>query len=155
MSAPHEGQRRRKARSTGGQPRPGPIKRTYRIYVWVNAGELTELEQRCALAGGRELGAYVRQAALAQRPPQAAVPALNRAAWLELAERLAQLQELAGHLEALAGRGGHEPLPWVARLRGRSTVEDAVMSCGQELRTLREAVQTLRQSLLGSDRGHR
>ena len=154
MSVPLGSQRRRKARAKGAQPRPNSIKRTYRIYVWVNAGELADLERRCALAGGRELGAYVRQAALGQRSPKAVVPELNRSAWLVLAERLAQLPVLAERLEALATqtRGGPDPLPWVARLRGRGALEEAVMTCGQELRLLGEAVQALRRSLLGSER---
>ena len=154
MSVPLGSQRRRKARGKGAQPRPNSIKRTYRIYVWVNAGELAELERHCALAGGRELGAYVRQAALAQRSPKAVVPELNRAAWLALAEQLTQLPELADRLEALTARarGGADPLPWVARLRGRGALEEAVTACGQELRVLSEAVQALRRSLLGSER---
>lgn len=145
--------RRRKARAKGAQRRPDSVKRTYRIYVWVNAGELAELERRCALWGGRELGAYVRQAALGDRPPRAVVPAVNRAAWVGLAEQLAQVPTLAARLEAIGApaRGGSESLPWVGRLRGRSGLEEAVTTCGKELRLLHEAVQALRRSLLGSE----
>jgi hypothetical protein len=82
------------------------------------------------------------------------VPELNRAAWLSLAEQLTQLPALADRLETLTTqvRGGPDPLPWVARLRGRGALEEAVTACGQELRVLSEAVQALRRSLLGSER---
>jgi hypothetical protein len=115
--------------------------------IRVNAAELAELERRRARTGTREMGGYVRAAVLAQRPPQAVVPELNRAAWLALAEHLVRLQELAGQLEALSGRqrGG------LAGLVGRGRLEETLAACLAELRTQGAAIQAVRRRLLGSE----
>jgi hypothetical protein len=129
----------------------GAQRRTSCIFVHVNAAELAELERRRQLTGMREMGAYVRQAVLAQRPPPPVVPELNRVAWLELAERLATLQELASSLAALAGR----PRGGLAPLVGRGRLEETLRVYLEASRALLVAIQALRRSLLGSDRGQR
>lgn len=79
-------------------------KRTHTISVRVHAGEYATLDARRAAAGIKEMGAYVRGAVLAQRPPQAVVPAVNREAWVALARTASNLNQLTAHLNA-----GHLP----------------------------------------------
>lgn len=131
----------------GNQARPTTVKRTYMIFVRVNAAELAELERRRALAGVREMSTYLRTAVLGQRPPQALTPELNRTAWLDLAEHLARMQDLADQLVVLVRRqrGG------LAGMLSRGRLEEAAAACLEELRAQDAAIQALRRSLLGSD----
>jgi len=107
-------------------------KRTHTISVRVHAGEYATLDARRDAAGVKEMGAYVRAAMLAQRPPQAVVPAVNREAWMALARTASNLNQLTAHLNA-----GHFPsAPHLVSLHAL-------------LVTLTEEVRTLRLALLG------
>ncbi len=107
-------------------------KRTHTISVRVNAGEYATLDARRDAAGMREMGAYVRQAVLAQHPPYAVVPAANRETWVALARTASNLNQLMAHLNA-----GH--LPGTPDPRSLHAL----------LMTLDEEVRTLRLALLG------
>jgi len=86
-------------RRHGPQPLADDLKRAHCVSVRLHAGELAWLdEQRAAVRMGR--GEYLRSAALGKLPPQPA-PALNRAAWLELARSAANLNQIAHHLNSL------------------------------------------------------
>jgi len=125
--------------------------RTHCVMVRFTLAELATIETRRSRTGIAELATYVRRSLLAQRPPRAVVPELNRLAWLALAEQLARLLALGETLEPLTARrrGG------LAGLRGRHQRDEAVEAWVTELRALSEAIQALRRSLLGSDRGRR
>jgi len=110
-------------------PHPPMLKRTHTISVRVHAGEYATLDARRDAAGIKEMGAYVRQAVLAQRPPQAVVPAVNREAWVALARTASNLNQLTAHLNA-----GHLPDAYSVRAL---------------LVTLTEEVRALRLALLG------
>jgi len=111
---------------------PPPMLRTRTISVRVNAREYAELTARRDAAGIKEMGAYLRMAVLAQQPPRAVVPTVNRAAWRELAHTASNLNQLTAHLNAgnLRDPGGG------ARL-------------GAVLATLTAEVRWLRLTLLG------
>ncbi len=111
---------------------PPMAKRTHTISVRVHAGEYATLDARRDAAGIKEMGAYVRQAVLAQRPPPSVVPAVNREAWVALARTASNLNQLTAHLNA-----GHLP--------------DAPnpMHLHALLVTLIEEVRVLRLALLG------
>ncbi len=111
---------------------PPPMLRTHTISVRVNAREYAELTVRRDAAGIKEMGAYLRRAVLARQPPRAVVPAVNRAAWQDLARTASNLNQLTAHLNAgnLGDPGG------AARL-------------GAVLATLTEEVRVLRLALLG------
>lgn len=111
-------------------PRPPMAKRTHTISVRVNAGEYATLDARRDAAGRKEMGAYVRQAVLAQRPPHAVVPAVNREAWVALARTASNLNQLAAHLNA-----GH--LPGTPDPR---SLHALLMTLGEEVRALRLAL---------------
>lgn len=113
-------------------PHPPMAKRTHTISVRVHAGEYATLDARRDAAGVKEMGAYVRQAVLAQRPPQAVVPAVNREAWVALARTASNLNQLAAHLNAGHLPGASNPLYLNALLV-----------------TLTEEVRALRLALLG------
>ena len=86
-------------RRRGGRPRKtAGERRTEHIAVYVTRLERDELERRAAVAGIAEVGAYVRRAILAQRPPRAVAPTVNRDAWRELARATANLNQIAAHL---------------------------------------------------------
>ncbi len=106
--------------------------RTRTLSVRVNVAEYVELAARRDAVGMREMGAYLRTAVLAQRPPQAVVPTVNRQAWQELARTASNLNQLTAHLNA-----GH-------RLDATGTAW-----LWETLTTLREEVRTLRLALLG------
>ncbi len=106
--------------------------RTHTISVRVNAAEYAALAARREAAGMREMGAYLRTAVLAQRPPQAVVPVVNRQAWQELARTASNLNQLTAHLNA----GNLRDAPGAARLR-------------DVLTTLTAEVRLLRLALLG------
>ncbi len=113
-------------------PHPPMAKRTHTISVRVHAGEYATLDARRDAAGIKEMGAYVRQAVLAQRPPPAVVPAVNREAWVALARTASNLNQLTAHLNA-----GHLP-----------GAPDSI-HLNALLVTLTEEVRTLRLTLLG------
>jgi hypothetical protein len=142
---------RKTSPTKGSQAYPLGELRTYRISMRVNAVELAELERRRSLTGARDMGTYARTALLAQRPPRAVAPELNRTAWLTLAEHLVRMQELAGRLEGLVAR----PRGGLTGLVGRSRLEDAVNTCLEELRAEDQQIQALRRALLGSEQGQR
>jgi hypothetical protein len=100
--------------------------------VRVNAREYAELAARRDAAGIKEMGAYLRMAVLARRPPRAVVPAVNRAAWRDLARTASNLTQLTAHLNA----GNLRDPGTGARL-------------GAVLATLTEEVRALRLALLG------
>ncbi len=79
-------------------------KRTHTISVRANAGEYAALDARRDAAGMKEMGAYLCQAVLAQHPPHAVVPTVNREAWVALARTASNLNQLVAHLNA-----GHLP----------------------------------------------
>jgi len=110
-------------------PHPPMAKRTHTISVRVHAGEYATLDARRDAAGVKEMGAYVRGAVLAQRPPPAVVPAVNREAWVALARTASNLNQLAAHLHA-----GHLPNAFSVRAL---------------LVILTEEVRALRLALLG------
>jgi len=116
---------------TTSGPSPETL-RTHTISVRVNAAEYAALTARRDAAGMREMGAYLRTAVLAQRPPQAVVPVVNRQAWQELARTASNLNQLTAHLNA-----GH-------RLDATGTAR-----LWETLTTLGEEVRTLRLALLG------
>ncbi len=113
-------------------PRPPMAKRTHTISVRVNAGEYATLDARRDAAGMKEMGAYVRQAVLAQRPPHAVVPAVNREAWVALARTASNLNQLVAYLNARHLPGASHPVSLHALLV-----------------TLTEEVRALRLALLG------
>jgi len=113
-------------------PHPPMAKRTHTISVRVNAGEYATLNARRDAAGIKEMGAYMRQAVLAQRPPQAVVPAVNREAWVALARTASNLNQLTAHLNAGHLPGAPHPV-----------------SLNALLVTLTEEVRALRLALLG------
>ncbi len=102
------------------------------ISVRVNAAEYAALAARRDAAGMREMGAYLRTAVFAQRPPQAVVPVVNRQAWQELARTASNLNQLTAHLNA----GNLRDPPGAAPLR-------------DVLTTLTAEVRLLRLALLG------
>jgi len=106
--------------------------RTHTISVRVNAAEYAALAARRDAVGMREMGAYLRTAVLAQRPPQAVVPVVNRQAWQELARTASNLNQLTAHLNA----GNLRDPPGAAPLR-------------DVLTTLTAEVRLLRLALLG------
>lgn len=106
--------------------------RTHTISVRVNAAEYAALAARRDAVGMREMGAYLRTAVLAQRPPQAVVPVVNRQAWQDLARTASNLNQLTTHLNA----GNLRDATGMARLR-------------ETLRTLTAEVRALRLALLG------
>jgi len=113
-------------------PHPPMAKRTHTISVRVHAGEYATLDTRRDAAGIKEMGAYVRQAVLAQRPPQAVVPAANREAWVALARTASNLNQLTAHLNAGHLPGAPDPVSLHALLV-----------------TLTEEARALRLALLG------
>jgi hypothetical protein len=143
--------KRTTSQTTGSQLCPVSELRTYRISMRVNAVELAELERRRSLTGTRDMGTYARAALLAQRPPRAVTPELNRTAWLTLAEHLVRMQELARRLEGLIAR----PRGGLTGLVSRSRLEDAVNACLEELRAGGLQIQALRRTILGSEQGPR
>ncbi len=106
--------------------------RTHTISVRVNAAEYAALTTRRDAVGMREMGAYLRTAVLAQRPPQAVVPVVNRQAWQDLARTASNLNQLTAHLNA----GNLRDPPGTAPLR-------------DVLTTLTAEVRLLRLALLG------
>ncbi len=118
---------RRPAQRTGRPPKAPAERRTHMLSVYVNAGELAILERRTAAAGIREVGAYVRVAVMAQRPPRAVVPAINREAWWSLARATANLNQIAAHLN---GGGRFDE-------RGTARLAPALDALREEVRGLR------------------
>jgi len=112
-----------------GPPPPATL-RTHTISVRVNGVERAELERRRTAAGLREMGAYLRVAVLAQRPPRAVVPEINRRAWQELARTAANVNQLTAHLNG----GGRLDATGTARLTS------ALDALGGEIRSLRLAL---------------
>lgn len=108
--------------------------RTHTISLRVNAEERAELERRRQLAGYREMGAYIRTAMLAQRPPRAVVPALNRQAWLDFGRVAEELTETLQH-----ARQDH------------LLDEDTAGRLADQLAALRTEVNVVRLALLGVD----
>ena len=111
---------------------PTPPLRTHTISMRVNAAEYAALTARRDAVGMREMGAYLRTAVLAHRPPQAVVPVVNRQAWQELARTASNLNQLTTHLNA----GNLRDPTGTARLR-------------ETLLTLTAEVRALRLALLG------
>jgi len=105
---------RRPGRRAGRPPKAPAERRTHMLSVYVNAGELAALERRTAAAGLREVGAYVRVAVMAQRPPRAVVPEVNRGAWGELARTTANVNQIAAYLNG-GGRFDERGTPRVAQ----------------------------------------
>lgn len=101
------------ARSARGVPR------RYCATVRLSESERATLRERMATAGYRELGAYLRAAILAQRPPRAVVPAEWRAAWAALGHLAGNLNQIAHHLNAghiLAGERVERLAAWLVEL---------------------------------------
>ncbi len=122
--------------TSGARRRPGrPAKaagerRDAVIGVRVNAGERALLADRAAAAGW-DVGTYLREAGLRRRVVGVA-PAVNVAAWRELARTTSNLNQLTAHLNAV-----HRPDPTdTGRL-------------GETLTALAEEVRVLRLVLLG------
>jgi len=105
------------------------------IGVRVNAAERALLDDQ-AVAAGRDVGTYLREAGLRRRVV-GTVPAVNVEAWRELARATANLNQIAAHLNG----GG--------RFDERGTARMA-----QALDALRAEVTALRLDLLGTmDKG--
>ncbi len=117
----------------GGRPRKAAEdRRTERVALYLTPAERAELERRTAMTGWRDVGAYVRRAIMAQRPPRATVPQLNVQAWGELARTAANLNQLTRYLN----EGGQLDAATAARL-------------GVEVERLGEDVRALRLGLMG------
>jgi len=117
----------------GGRPRKAAEdRRTERVPLYLTPVERAELERRTAMTGWRDVGAYVRRAIMAQRPPRATVPQLNVQAWGELARTAANLNQLTRYLN----EGGQLDAATAARL-------------GLEVERLGEDVRALRLGLMG------
>ncbi len=130
MSDEHDG-RYGPGRPGRGRPALSEIeRRTHEIKVRLNDVERGELERRARGAGYHELGAYLRQAVMAQRPPRAGTPAVNVRAWQELAHTAANLNQLTAHLNG----GGRLDATGTARLA------DALEEMAAEVRALRAAL---------------
>ncbi len=115
-------------RRRGGRPRKlAGERRGEHIAVYVTRSERDELERRAAAAGITEVGAYVRRAILAQRPPRGVVPAINREAWWSLARATANLNQIAAHLN---GGGRFDE-------RGTARLAPALDALREEVRRLR------------------
>lgn len=117
-------------RGAGRPPACPEERRGYTIALRVNDRERAELERRRTAAGFTELGAYVRRAVLAQRPPRAGTPAVNVRAWQELARTAGNLNQLTAHLNG----GGRLDATGTARLA------DALEDMATEVRALRAAL---------------
>jgi len=128
ISGTIEGRKRRPGRPA----KPEEERRGHTISVRANDAEYALFDARRVAAGGGDLGAYLRQAALAQRPPRAVVPELNREAWRELARAIGNLNQIAAHLN---GGGRFDE-------RGTPRMTEA-------LDALRDEVRLLRLALLG------
>jgi len=97
----------------GGRPRKAAEeRRTERVALYLTPAERAELERRTAMTGWRDVGAYVRRAIIAQRPPRATVPQLNIQAYGELARTTANLNQVTRHLN----EGGQLDAPTAAGL---------------------------------------
>jgi len=81
-------------------------------------------------AGIKEMGAYVRGAVLAQRPPPSVVPAVNREAWVALARTASNLNQLSAHLNAGHLPGAVNPV----------SLRDLLVALTEEVRALRLAL---------------
>jgi len=115
-------------RRRGGRPRKlAGERRGEHIAVYVTRSERDGLERRAAAAGITEVGAYVRRAILAQRPPRGVVPAINREAWWSLARATANLNQIAAHLN---GGGRFDE-------RGTARLAPALDALREEVRRLR------------------
>lgn len=104
--------------------------RIHTISVRVNAAEYAQLAARRDAVGMREMGAYLRTAVLAQRPPQAVVPVVNRQAWQSLARTASNLNQLTAHLNA-----GHR-----LDVTGTKRLWKTLTTLGEEVRALRLAL---------------
>ncbi len=109
---------------------PTPMLRTYTISVRVNAREYAALAARRDAAGIKEMGAFLRMAVLAQQPPRAVVPAVNREAWRDLARTASNLNHLTAHLNA---GNLHNP-------GGTAQIEAVLATLTAEVRQLRLAL---------------
>ena len=101
------------------------------IGVRVNAAERALLDDQ-AMAARLDVGTYLREAGLRRRVV-GAVPAINVEAWRDLARAMANINQLAAHLN---GGGRFDE-------RGTARIGDA-------LDALREEVRALRLALLGA-----
>jgi len=99
-------------RGRGRPPIPAHERRTHLVGVFVNEAELTELRRRGDATGIADLATYVRRAVLAQRPPRGVVPAVNVAAYQDLARTAANLNQVTRHLN----EGGRLDATGTARL---------------------------------------
>ncbi len=99
-------------RGRGRPPIPVHERRTHLVGVFVNEAELTELRRRGDATGMADLATYVRRAVLAQRPPRGVVPAVNVAAYQDLARTAANLNQVTRHLN----EGGRLDATGTARL---------------------------------------
>ncbi len=101
-------------RRRGRPSAPIALRRRHEIKVRLNDAERAELGRRATTAGMAEIGTYLRRAVLAQRPPRAVVPEVNRGAWGELARTTANLNQIAAHLNG-GGRFDERGTPRLAQ----------------------------------------
>ncbi len=132
MSAMQQEDNGRLYRRRGRPAAPIALRRRHEIKVRLNDVERAELERRAAGAGMAEIGTYLRRAVLAQRPPRAVVPEVNRGAWGELARTTANVNQIAAHLNG-GGRFDERGTPRVA----------------QALDAVRDELDRLRSVLIG------
>jgi len=112
MTTYTEGTDRPPRRGRGRPPLPAHERRTHLVGVFVNEAELAELRRRGDAAGIADVASYVRRAVLAQRAPRGVVPAVNVAAYQDLARTAANVNQLTHHLN----EGGHLDATGTARL---------------------------------------
>ena len=130
MTMDTEGADRPPRRGRGRPPLAVHERRTHLVGVFVNEAELTELRRRGDAAGIADLATYIRRAVLAQRPPRGAVPAVNVAAYQELARTAANINQVTRHLN----EGGRLDVTGTARLA------DALDRLTVQVRALRLAL---------------
>lgn len=93
-------------RRAGGRPRADATeKRSEHLHVYLTPVERAELERRAQLAGMRDLGLYLRHAVVAQRPPRATVPEVNRELLTEMRRIGVNINQIARDTNATRSLG--------------------------------------------------
>jgi len=78
---------------------PSPARRVVRYTLYLSPEELATLRKRAAASQSQGVSAYIRETALRRAPP-AAIPTVNREAYVALARLAGNLNQIAHHLNA-------------------------------------------------------